>query len=541
MIVDSRGVQNNETFSADFCIIGAGAAGIVMAMDLAKKNYEVIVLESGGFDMDPETQSLCEGDNVGINYVSLDKSRSRYFGGNTNCWGGWCRPLDEIDFEKRDWVPNSGWPFGRAELEPWYVKSHQALQIDDSDYSLEYNQIQLKQQGLETFPLSGRRIENIIDRFSVKKKFGEEYRKTISDLKNVRAFLYANVTSINANEAANRIVDVEVATLNAKALKFTAKAFVLAAGGIENPRLLLASDKVEKHGIGNGKDLVGRYFMDHPRFRTNLVSLTHPVKHRRLYDATVSSTHQYIGNTNGRVAAHVALTEASQRRYRLPNTRTYFKTKYYPKMVEMDGYKNDLKRSVKWWLKYKTPAMGVVKKAVEVAPHVLRLAPQAALGLIDAQLNYGYLKQSYSLESVIEPVPNPDSRVRLSNDRDRLGQRRAIVNWRLTDLDFRNFESIVNIVYEDLTGAGVISGVGRAEEKIDYSRHHIEGCFHHMGTTRMGETPETGVVDPDCRVFGYDNLYIAGSSVAPTVGADMPTITLIALAFRLSAHLQGRF
>jgi choline dehydrogenase-like flavoprotein len=126
MIVDSRSIDNSCRLQSEICIIGTGAAGITLALEFLSKNVSVILLESGGARSDSMTQSLYAGENAGLSYDRLEETRSRYLGGSTNCWGGWCRPLDSLDFENRDWVPNSGWPFGKEELHRHYVRSHEA-------------------------------------------------------------------------------------------------------------------------------------------------------------------------------------------------------------------------------------------------------------------------------------------------------------------------------------------------------------------------------------------------------------------------------
>src|SRR5688572_12088295 len=104
MITDARQVYPSAPVSAEVCIIGGGAAGITLALELAERGTKVVLLEGGGLSPDPLTQELYVGENLGLTRERLDESRSRYLGGSTNCWGGWCRPLDDIDFEARPWI-----------------------------------------------------------------------------------------------------------------------------------------------------------------------------------------------------------------------------------------------------------------------------------------------------------------------------------------------------------------------------------------------------------------------------------------------------
>src|SRR5215210_437567 len=139
MLVDGRDVRAGTVMRADCCVIGSGAAGITIARELARTRASVVLLESGGFDFDPRTQALNAGDIVGerldpVNPLRLQDTRLRYFGGTTNHWAGYCRPFEPGDLERRDHVPDSGWPFGRAELDPWYRLAHDVIQIGPFEY-----------------------------------------------------------------------------------------------------------------------------------------------------------------------------------------------------------------------------------------------------------------------------------------------------------------------------------------------------------------------------------------------------------------------
>ena len=128
MFTDARNLPDHTTLEADLAIIGGGIAGITLALALAGSRSRVCVIESGGLDFDPQVQSLYEGENTGISY-STTATRLRFFGGSSNHWGGYCRPLDAIDFEQRDWVPFSGWPFALEELTPWYRSATEIVQV----------------------------------------------------------------------------------------------------------------------------------------------------------------------------------------------------------------------------------------------------------------------------------------------------------------------------------------------------------------------------------------------------------------------------
>src|SRR6476620_8141741 len=130
MIADGRSVSEDETVETDVCIVGGGVAGITLAQEFLGQGFEVLLLESGDLARDDKTQSLYKGDNIGYPYYALDEARARFLGGSANYWdtdlgnhrpGVRLRPLDPIDFEERDWVPYSGWPFDRSHLDPFYA------------------------------------------------------------------------------------------------------------------------------------------------------------------------------------------------------------------------------------------------------------------------------------------------------------------------------------------------------------------------------------------------------------------------------------
>lgn len=539
MIIDSRLIDDFHSFQSDICIIGAGAAGITIALEFLSKTVNVILLEGGGTSSDPMTQSLYAGENVGLSYDRLEEMRSRYLGGSTNCWGGWCRPLDPLDFEKRVWVPNSGWPFGKKELYGHYERSHSLLKLGPFDYDEDRWTQKFTKENISPFPLDGRRVGNMISQFSPPARFGDLYRPQLNQSSNVKVMLFANVSEIQANDTATMVTGVRVATLNGKSFTVSAKVVVLAAGGIENARLLLLSNQTQKMGLGNERDLVGRYFMDHPRIRSTRVRLKDQRRHRKLYNSTMVLARGGYSSNGVRVAAHVAPTSECQRELSLPNSRTYLVARYAHDMSDAYLGLKAISRQLKGHGRFGYPFGDMVREILQTLPSVIAKAPQAAIGLLDARLNPRFVKRDFDLETVIEPIPNYDSRVGLSSTRDRLGLNRVKVDWRLTEQDKVHFIALRELLTEELTGQGVLQLVGETADLSEIWPTHIIGCWHAMGTTRMDPDPAKGVVDANCRVHGISNLFVAGSSVFPTVGSDMPTITIVAMALRLCGRLEA--
>ncbi|MGH6847417.1 MAG: GMC oxidoreductase [Methylocella sp.] len=539
MLIDSRSIDDSTTFQTDLCIIGAGAAGISIALEFLSKSYNVILLESGGIRSDPMTQSLYDGKNVGLSYVRLDEARSRYLGGSTNCWGGHCRPLDSLDFKKRNGVPNSGWPFGKEELHRYYERSHSLLKLGPFEYDAGKWSQKMAKDDLFLFPLDRQCLHNVISQINTQAKFGDIYRAKLSEASNIKVMLFSNATEIQTNDTATTVTGVRVRTLNGKSFIISARIVVVAAGGIENARLLLLSNQIQKVGLGNGRDLVGRYFMDHPRISSDIVRINAQQRHRRLYDATMVLSQAGYFSGEARISAHVAPTSECQRKLSIPNSRTYLVARYTSGMSKAYLALRAISKQIKGRARFGYPFGDMARAIVRAVPAVVGNAPQAIIGTLDVRLNPAFVKRDFELETVIEPIPNYDSRVTLSPARDRLGLNKVEVDWQLTEGDKLHFITLRKMLIEEMTRQGVLQFAKEPADPAEIWPKKIVGCWHHMGTTRMDSDPTKGVVDANCRVHGISNLFIAGSSVFPTVGSDMPTITIVALALRLAGELAA--
>ena len=259
---DARTVPSGTVLETDLVIIGGGPAGITLALSLADKPIRVLMLESGGTSFDDKTQSLYDGTQTGVPYTPLNATRQRYLGGGTNHWGGWCRPLDASDFEQRSWVPYSGWPFAKAALDPYYPRAQALVEAGPFDYEGKYKPWVDKYGAPLKLGAGG--VYNSWFQFSKMRgsqlptNFGERYAADLKKISNLTALLHANVTNIALASDAKSVDHLDVATLVGGRFTVKAKQIVLATGGIENVRLLLASNGVMKQGIGNGNDLVGR-------------------------------------------------------------------------------------------------------------------------------------------------------------------------------------------------------------------------------------------------------------------------------------------
>ncbi|GJM34351.1 MAG: hypothetical protein DHS20C18_33520 [Saprospiraceae bacterium] len=510
MHIDARILPNDSLIEGDICIIGAGAAGISIALDWINTPYKVILLESGGFEYEDEIQDLNGGKSTGQPYYPLKSSRLRYFGGTTGHWAGMCSPFDHIDFTKRDWVPNSGWPISRKDLDPFYTKAQEVLKMDPCPYEFEYWNKELP--NLNPFPLDKNVVWNKMWQFSLA-RFGQLYKDTIVNAKNIHLHTYANVVNIHANEKVAAVNEVIVKNHAGKTHTVKAKYFILACGAIQNARLLLASNTQAPNGLGNHHDLVGRYFMEHLEIASAELWLLRPFP-TDLYSWEYGVT---------RASAELALTEKAQTEHKILNGTV--------SLEPLSSSRNKTPKTKSWQDDDPRKAMENMMKDWEEAA-------QAA-----EKENKGSIARAFQLVTRIEQAPNANSRVTLGSEKDALGVPRANLHWELTNLDKNSIRKIYQLLGQQMG----IANIGRVklrpflQDENDRSwPEGVDGGWHHMGTTRMSNDPQKGVVDANCKVHGMANLFVAGSGCYTTSGAPNPTLTLVALSLRLSDYLRGK-
>ncbi|HEY4041780.1 MAG TPA: GMC family oxidoreductase [Rhodopila sp.] len=531
MIIDANNLPRDTGLDADICIIGAGPAGIALAREFDATALRVIMLEGGKLRRSRAGQALYKGESVGLHYEALDQARSRYFGGSSNCWGGFCRPLDAHDFEVRDWVPNSGWPISHADLTAYYRRAHALFQLGPFEYDSATWQQWIGRPDARLVAFDRDRAISLISQLSPPTRFGRHYRQQIARSRNVFTYLNANVTEIETPGNGSQVSGVWVRTLDGGAFGVTARHYILATGGIETPRLLLASNRHQPAGVGNQNDLVGRYFMDHPRLRSGSVLYNDPGAHSTIYDLHVTLPGA-IRARGVKIAAYFGLTPETQRAERLANTRCYAVSRYVGDDAASYAAVSHLRQAVHG-------AGSLLERSPADLLNIVRQSPRVAVLAAGLKLRLPFLARGFSLETVVEPTPLPDSRVTLGMERDRLGMPRVKVDWRLGELEKRTIRRTQEILGEEMARVGAGSVLVNAPNEGDPWPDALAGCWHHMGTTRMHADPRQGVVDAQCRVHGMENLFIAGSSVFPTSGSDMPTITIVALALRLAEHIKA--
>ncbi|MFB2894432.1 GMC oxidoreductase [Aerosakkonemataceae cyanobacterium BLCC-F50] len=541
MIIDARSLPPDEVLETQVCIVGAGPAGIAIALEFANQNFQVCLVESGGFDYDQETQSLLDGVVVGDPYPRLHEGRRRQFGGASHWWGApnshkdagfRCIPLDSIDFEQRDWLPYSGWAINKTDLDPYYERAHRLCKIGPYTYEPE----DWEDKRAVRLPFKSDRMTTRISQFGSKTPFTQEYRETIKQSKNITTLLYANVVELETDESTQTVTRLRIACLSNKQVWLKAKVVILATGGLENARLLLASNRQQPAGLGNQNDLVGRYFMDRPILSAKIIP-----SNRQLFDLTALYDIYTVRGVP--IMGWVKLTEEAIRRERLLNNGAQL----FPRPLAHQKEATQALRSLISSIRDGKSLQDVSKHlsvALKGADYIAAAGFWAAVRKLPSlqRGDWSYLpyeKRRFSEFEIfyqMEQAPDPNNRVMLSSERDRLGQPKTEVHWRLNRIDIDNARRVQEIWAQEFAKAGYGELVFSKEgEPLKFEK---EAMHHHMGTTRMHVNPKQGVVDANCQVHGVPNLFVASCSVFPTAGYSNPTLTILALSIRVADRVK---
>nr|WP_233236684.1 GMC family oxidoreductase [Bordetella sp. LUAb4] len=567
MILDATTIPSGSVLNADICIVGAGAAGITLALALMDSGLDVVLLESGGPNAEKDTQALYQGTVPDARMHSEpDRYRERRMGGSTTIWGGRCMPLDPIDFEPRGYIAHSGWPIGLDDLMPYYPRANHLCEAGDYAYTAEtafHHPIRPMIEGFDGTAFT----TNTLERFSAPTDFGRRYAERLRHAP-VRVIQHANLCRLdNAPAGASRDAGKEgagkegagnsghgnaavgpahVRTLSGTAFMVQARAYVLATGGLETARLLLASPGTSGRGLGNGNDVVGRYYMCHIAGTIGTVDLSR----------AASVWHGYEVSDEGVYCRRrLALTPEAQRRLqagnfiarlhhpRIPDPghgSSVLSALYLARPVIPYEYAKrlygDTPGTFGLWLKHLGNVVKGMPQAVAFMWHLLtqrKLADRKFPSIIVHPRN-----RRYSLDFHAEQEPNADSRVMLGTGTDALGVPRVHVDWRYTARDVATIQVALAELARELRASGVGSfEYDPAMVEMEMTRYGAYGG-HHIGTARMGRDPRDSVVDTDCRVHEASNLFVAGAAVFPTSGQANPTLTIVALALRLAGHLR---
>jgi choline dehydrogenase-like flavoprotein len=552
VIQSGKEIAENQLIQSQVCIIGAGAAGVTLTLELARKGIGVVLLEAGGLDTKAFPDQDLEGNIVDAHYhAPLPECRSRQLGGTTALWAGRCMPMDPIDFARRDYVQNSGWPIQFEELAGFYPLANKYCHVGSYDYEVSQNSINVPPTIVPDF-IDDAITNSRLERWSLPTHFGKHYRKELIDRKNVRLLTDSFCINVELHPARRTVDAVTVATAPGRHYRVKAQTFIIAGGGLETTRLLLASNTIDSEGIGNTYGQLGRYYMGHlfgsiaeinfagdPRkTRYGFERDKSGVYYRRRFwispetqkKEKILNTVLWLTNPPAADPNHCSgILSAAYLALAMPVVRD----KLAPLAIQK-AFRGQ-SQSENYWPHLRNILLDFPHTAF-YAPQLLfkRLLPNRR---IPALFIYSRFNR-YDLYYHAEQTPQWDNRVSLEQQRDRFGMPRLQVNFRYNAQDIESVCRAHEVLADQLESRQKLG-------TLKYKQNDIRALiveqardgFHQLGTTRMSFSEKDGVVDPDCKVHSLKNLYLCSSSVFPTSGQANPTLTIVALAVRLANHL----
>ena len=508
----------------DLCIVGAGAAGLALAAQFLDTRWRVIVLESGLRHPDPDSTGLNMLESAGIRHDGWREGRIRALGGTTRAWGGQLVPLRASELAERPWVPGSGWPLTLDELQPYYRRVESLLGTQGPPYDASvWQRIGVAPPDLDRAGLQVR--------FSQwaplgKRNFAVLWRRELERSTNVLVLLGANATAVECCADGSHCESVSIRAFSGRAARIRARSFVIACGGIESARLLLASPAVDGKGVANRSGSVGRFFQDHVSYIAGEIEPQARSRVQNLFDPRYVGGTMYsvkLEPTDEQMRARGWLNAMGHIAFQIPDALGWMEVRRILRSLQAG--------------RLELPSLEETRALLRGGAELTRLVTARFLAKRRRSPDSGAIR----LLVDVEQAPNPDSRITLDGRADALGMPIARLNWRITDLERRTLTGFAHQIGEEFARLGL--GNIRLAKEPDFDSRDTLGAardiFHHMGTTRMSLTPDSGVTRPDLRCHDVDNLFVAGPSVFPTSGIANPTFTALALSLRLADHLKS--
>lgn len=488
----------------DFTIVGAGTAGIFLAVKLALKGRNVLIIESGQNGINPESQQLNTAINSGNKLMNTHNwGRKRALGGTTLAWGGQALPFCEIDFKKNDWVPNSGWPIDYNDLLYHYSRANEFMGVDLLDYRNEiFKLIKISDPGFDK-----NKLDFHVSKWAKEKNFYKILQKyNLPNIDIIYNALLKNVTHENG-----KIKSVEIINNKGKSLNFPISNLILANGTIESVRTLL-------HNKLSNSPLLGKAFMDHPCIEVGFVVQKDEFKLQSLFAPHITKGKYF--------SLRLSLAEQEIVNKKLLSCSAGLM--FSPKSGETNPY-----TEIKLFLKGLKPKnlIGAVKHSKSLFSSLLIF------------LKYGFhFKSKFEGKVVLmtEQEPSLNSTIELTNELDLAGLPVPAIQWEISP---KTWETIVTTsinVKEEFNRLGLGNVILYPHVKLEENnwKEYLSDVCHHMGGAKMSENPEEGVVDKNLKVWGMENLYVCSPAVFPTGSHSNPVLTLLALSNRLSDFLH---
>lgn len=547
--------------SYDACVIGAGPAGITAAIECADKGLSVVLVESGTANYNDTTQHLSDAEILSQKSHSvMNEAVYRGLGGTSVLWGGRCVPLDDIDFEARNCIPASGWPFDATELSSYYPKACELLGIGNSNFDINScNAVSTKNRPLSAQFIDPKTINATrLERWCRKPNLWEMHRDKIMKHKNITLMSGMTCIEIRQSRINSAISDILLQPtlanhLTPSALK--AHIYIIACGGVESTRLILNAMRAPLRLKLHSPNLVGRYYMGHPSGKIADVKLFGPPE-QTLYG--------FEREGNVYIRRRMTISSEILRQEKLLNIAFWLDNPALSDWRHGSGILSAAYLAITAPVLGKLLAPAAIRKRIcnenaELRIHHLKNCIRSPISTSWFCLHFAWQRyfssqrlpgfftysrnNQYALHYHAEQSPNWNSSITLSDQTDAHGLYRAKISlkWSSQDID-----SIIR-AHKILDRAMQSNGIGRLlyripEDDFEHSiREQAIDGFHQIGTLRMSSTPSEGVTDSFGRVYGIPNLFIASSATFPTSGQANPTLALVALTVRQAKKIATEF
>jgi choline dehydrogenase-like flavoprotein len=509
-------------FNADVCIIGSGASGFACAVSLLNSGLNVLILEGGTRHFDRRAADLQQGEVVAQPHTGIHTARERIVGGTTTKWGGQALPFMLEDFIIRKHVKLSGWPLSLEEMIPYYEKAESIL---GTDTSVPFEYRPWKDWHIKEPGFNNTKVDLFVTKWCKTPNFAMQHGNKIEHAQNVILLRNANVTELIPGPSKNSVSALSIKTLNGKEGIVYARFIIAAGGAMETVRLLLNSRKFGEKGLGNKNNLVGCFFQDHVSARVGEIFPESRKKVHDVFDPFYKNGFKYFPRIKlmPDYAQKLGILHAS--------AQIVFSEENGGILSDAKNFYADIKN-----------------KQLTVSSLKPLTNPLTWFNMGRAAIRWKIQKRGSSsrgpifLEIHSEQEPIPESFIELSKNRDALGMHRIRLNWKISDLTIHTIKKTAQLMKEefDHSGMGKVIFKPWMNGSPEDARSFVSDVFHQSGGLRMAEKEEEGVVDPSCRVFGIDNLYIASSAVFPTSSFSNPTMTTIAFAIRICEEVEQR-
>ncbi len=561
MIEDLSAASGTMIRRGTVAVIGTGPAGVTLALELARRGVDVLIVESGGLSEDAAHQDLVAAGEFDPNsHAPLTMTHLRQVGGTSNIWGGRSIPFDPLDFEAREVIGGARWPISYEEIAPYIPAACQWLDCGRPVFSAS------EVPTMPTTMFSGLADDEVststLERWSLPLSMKQSYLADLGKHPRIRLVTGLTCTEIETDPESCRATGLQCRNLVGGEARIEAELFVIAAGGIESTRLLLSSTGPQGGALGNESGQLGRWYQAHVQGVASDIHFIRPPG-----DAI-----DYVRDVDGSyVRRRFAFTPEFQRAQGLPNIVAWVDN---PEVADARHGCGELSTV---YLALKSPLGPMVAGEAQrlsitgtfipgtpyggaeasspaqhlrnIARHPIRTARfMAGFGsmrlLTRGRKAPGFMVHNdhevYPFEYHGEQRPNSDSRIWLTEQRDALGMRRVGIDLRFTDDDV---EGVVR-AHEHWDNYLQANRIGRLvyvdDDPRTAVRRRLGGGFHQVGSTRMSASAADGVVNADLKVHSTDNVFVASSSTFVTSSHANPTLMIAAFAVRLAEHLATK-